>query len=56
MFSLKLKTDNAAFSDGNKSYEISRILREIADKIEDGNTEGSIRDINGNRIGEFKIR
>ena len=56
MFSLKLKTDNAANSDGNKSYEIARILRELADKIEDGQTEGNIRDINGNTTGTFKYR
>ena len=56
MFSLKLKTDNAAFSDGNKSFEIARILRELADKIEDGQTEGNTRDINGNTTGSFKVR
>ena len=54
MFSLKFKTDNAAFQDGNKPYEIAKILRELADKIEDGQTEGNIRDINGNSIGAFK--
>lgn len=56
MFSLKFKTDNAVFQDGNKPYEIARILREIADKIEDGQTEGNIRDINGNTTGSFKVR
>jgi len=56
MFSLKFKTDNAAFQDGNKPYEIARILRELADKIEDGQTEGNIRDINGNTTGSFKVR
>jgi len=56
MFELNFNTDNAAFSDGNKPYEIARILREIADKIEDGQTEGNIRDINGNTTGTFKVR
>lgn len=55
MFNLKFKTDNAAFGE-DKEHETVRILREITFKIENGQTEGNIRDINGNMIGNFKLR
>jgi len=45
--------DNAAFQDGNKEWEIARILRKIADQVENGQTEGVIHDVNGNRVGEW---
>lgn len=54
-FSVQFCTDNAAFADGDAGYEIARILRDLADKIEEnGLVEGvvqRIRDINGNRVG-----
>ena len=52
MFKLSFKTDNAAFEQG--ASEIARILRRIAEDIEQRERfEGSVRDINGNRIGQF---
>lgn len=56
-FKLKIKTDNAAFAeDGNDGKnEVARILREIADKLEDGCDVGFPRDINGNKVGEWSI-
>lgn len=50
---LKFNTDNAAFDDENLAHESSRILREVADKIESLSDGGTIRDINGNDIGTF---
>jgi hypothetical protein len=47
-FSLKMSTGN---DENNKAF--SRILREIAEKIDEGRTEGIIRDSNGNPIGTF---
>ena len=52
---IKFKTANASFDGSDKPLEISRILREIADQIEFGETERSIHDLNGNRIGSFKV-
>jgi hypothetical protein len=46
--------DNAAFCDGNREWETARILRRIADEVENGRTEGVIHDVNGNRVGEWK--
>lgn len=51
---IEFTTDNAAFNT-NKNFEIARILKDIAYKIEEGYREGVIVDIDGNKIGEFKI-
>ncbi len=64
MFKLQFSTANSAFdTDAN---EIARILRELANKVERGviipftdadgtqlGVSGSIRDINGNTIGNW---
>jgi hypothetical protein len=57
MFTLTIKTDNAAFSDeeGGPGYEIARLLRKAADQVEQGETGRPIFDINGNRVGEFAL-
>jgi hypothetical protein len=54
-FNLKFSVDNAAFEGDNRAYEIGRILRHLATKLEDGCTprNNSILDLNGNRIGEW---
>lgn len=51
VFRVKIETGNAAFSDGNRNYEIARILRELADKLEHGHEPATVRDINGNTVG-----
>ena len=57
-FSVMFSTDNAAFSEdcgGNMCQEIARILKDLADKIEENglveDVVQRIRDINGNRVG-----
>lgn len=56
MFKLEIETGNAAFDDEGKAYEIARILRDLADKIENGAEAGSVRDINGNKVGSYEVR
>jgi len=56
MFKLEFEMGNAAFSDGEKEYEVARILKEIAEKVAFGKTEGSVADINGNKIGEWSMK
>lgn len=51
MFTLKIETDNAAFED--LSGETARILRDIAKKLDDGQTDGKGKDINGNTVGDW---
>jgi hypothetical protein len=56
MFKLKLKTDNAAFSDGDGPAEVARILREVAKGLETyGTRDGAIHDYNGNTVGTFTL-
>lgn len=58
-FTVKFDTDNDAFADGMQEYEIVRILRAIADKIEDRGCSGfceTIRDIYGNDVGRFALK
>ncbi len=53
MFTLTLETLNEAFDGANHPIELARILRVVANRIEAGQTEGNVRDINGNRVGSF---
>ena len=54
-FKLKINTDNDAFQSAS-THEIARILRKLADKVEDSDMEGGyLHDINGNRIGEWDV-
>lgn len=52
MFKITIKTENAAF-EGDVSSEVARILETVARKIRNGETSGKLRDINGNKVGEF---
>jgi protocatechuate 3,4-dioxygenase beta subunit len=52
-FNVSINIDNAAFQD-NPS-EISRILRNIADDVEDHTLSGKVSDFNGNYVGYYKV-
>lgn len=52
-FTLNIDTKNAAFTDGG-IYEIARLIRETADRLEDGHTTGYLRDYNGNHVGYWE--
>lgn len=57
MFQLKIDTDNAAFED-DPGFEVARILRRIADKLENGEDFSKFRtvlDVNGNDVGRAKL-
>ena len=50
---VEFRTDNAAFED-YRNFGIATILNGIAYQIQDlDQTEGVIRDVNGNRIGTW---
>lgn len=60
MLKIEIKTDNAAFSEDELltiegRYEIARLLRDIAMKIENFHEDGKIMDVNGNRCGEWSL-
>lgn len=56
MFKLSIKTDNAAFHEGDAGQEVARILKEIAKKVESGHTGGNARDGNGNTVGTWSLK
>lgn len=53
---IKINMDNSAFED-NPAIELQRILSELANGlcIVHGGMEESLRDINGNKVGNIKI-
>jgi hypothetical protein len=53
-FSLIFDTDNDAFT-GDPTPEVVRILREAATRIESGWSEGTVYDLNGNRVGGYRL-
>jgi hypothetical protein len=54
-FTLTIRTGNAAF-EHHPHREIARILYEAAEAlVRRGQTEGKLRDHNGNTVGEFKL-
>lgn len=53
---IKINTDNDAFQGGNGRAEIARIFRNIADKIEAGESPRTILDVNGNTVGSINYR
>ena len=55
MFKLEIDTGNAAFDDGQKPYELARILRIIAERVEHGCEVGNAVDLNGNTVGRFEV-
>lgn len=62
MLKLEIKTGGSAFgyeddpyAEMDKRYEVSRLLKKVAQEIEYGKTYGSIIDANGNKCGEWKL-
>ncbi len=59
MIQIKFDTNNAAFDEENFKFEAARILRDLANNIENQNFSGkhqNIFDSNGNIIGKFKVQ
>ena len=54
-FEVAIRTENASFEGENKSHELAKLLRKVADKVEQGNEEGMVIDANGNKVGEFSF-
>ena len=52
---IQFGTDNAAFEEYGCWEEIDRILKDISDKVRLGYEYGPVRDINGNKIGEWSL-
>ena len=60
MFKLEFDTDSDAFTDEDgmgwsMQAEIKRILKRVSSQVEDGQTQGSIIDLNGNKVGTWTL-
>lgn len=62
MFKIVLHTGNSAFGREDSDCavydlrcEIARILKSVSDSVEIGETSGSCRDYNGNRVGSWVL-
>lgn len=65
MFKLEIKTGGAAFRDESRTdhhgdyvldpyaCEVRRILKDVSRKLEAGYTDGSVMDVNGNKVGSW---
>jgi len=60
MLSIKIETGNAAFADAGCGIEIARILRSLADDLEDAEqhckADWTLRDGNGNTVGHAHLQ
>ena len=52
---INILTVNDAFEGDNLNYELARILRDLANKVEDNNIPYYLNDINGNRVGVIEV-
>jgi hypothetical protein len=51
---IEIEMNNAAFTDA-PAYELARILRRLADHVDDGGVCTPLRDSNGNTVGQFNL-
>lgn len=54
MLTIEFHTGNSAFED-NEPEETAKLLRDIASKIDRGDTDGPVLDLNGNTIGGWEF-
>ena len=54
MLKIRIETKNAAFK-GNLRTETIRCLKDVVDRLYRFQREGIILDINGNKVGNFKL-
>jgi len=54
-FTCTIQAENASFEGESKPVELARLLRKVADKVEQGREKGMVIDFNGNKVGEFLL-
>jgi hypothetical protein len=52
---ISISLDNAAFVDNGVKHELRPMLDRIGDGIEAGETDGKLRDSNGNTVGSWSV-
>ena len=47
---IEIETENAAFQDGNFSYQVQKILKRISNDLANEDVQKNYMDINGNKV------
>lgn len=55
MFRLEIETSNDAFQ-GDPQVELARIITGVASRLAMGDLSGTVRDVNGNTVGQFQYQ
>ena len=55
MFKIVFDIDNATFQDGYGREETARILEKISQEVLNGKNDGTIMDINRNKVGYWQV-
>lgn len=53
LFHVEVEADSGAALIEDMPNELARMLRVVADKVQDGQTFGHLLDVNGNGVGTF---
>ncbi len=54
-FEAEIELGNAAFEGDNRRAEVARILRVLAERVEQGQENGVVYDVNGNLVGNWYL-
>ncbi len=54
-FKLEIECENDVFAGDDLFYEVSRILKEVADRVQRGYNNFSLMDVNGNSVGKARF-
>ncbi len=56
-FNISFDSSNAAFGDNREEAldEVTRIVKEVMTKIQNGREDGVVKDLNGNTIGDWNF-
>jgi hypothetical protein len=55
LFSVTIKVDNDAYHNQPVQYQLIDNLKDIIAKLEDANDWGIVRDVNGNKVGDWSL-
>jgi hypothetical protein len=55
LFSVTIKVDNDAYHNQPVQYQLIDNLKDIIAKLEDANDWGIVRDVNGNKVGDWGL-
>ena len=55
IFSVTIKVDNDAYHEQAVQYQLIDNLKDIISKMEDSADWGIVRDVNGNKVGDWSL-